>query len=139
MSEKKGEYQALRQTLDGIMGGSTPQHELGREATESAAACASITINGGTVIINTGPNATNHLPVSAPKSRTISPRQAAWLRSLVYEIVRRETQTNPGFRKAKVWFKLNETLGVLHYKDIPMSDFDRAKEWLDDWLMKLPS
>ena len=62
MAEKAGEYIVLRQTLDGIMGGSTPAMESAKGPPPT------IYINGGTVIIGDG----KHIHPPAEKASCVN-------------------------------------------------------------------
>ena len=130
MTEKPGDYQALRQTLDGLFGGSTPILEQDGKALPAP----SITVNGGTVIIG----GEHHIHAPHEPAR-ISEAQSRWLKSLVSQIGLAERAKQPRYSDARTWSKLNATLGVDHHRDILRRDFDRALAYLNGWLRCLDS
>lgn len=97
-----------------------------------------VTINGpGTVIIGNGNSHGAAGPSGGAKGIAISEKQCAWLRSLVDQISTIEARSNPGYSPAKVWLQLNKKLDVATFRDIPRTDFDRAKGYLEGWLRNL--
>lgn len=118
----KEEDQRIRQMLDGILG-----------ASDALPAQGGIVIQGATtIIINTGGTSSNRVGDEA--GRKISKEQARQLRGLVDRIACAERAKDPIFHEGRIWEALHQHMGVEHYMDIAMADFDVAEAWLVGWL-----
>lgn len=104
------------------------------EATQSANPdiTQSLHSNHGMVIFVIGDN--NHIVHPTAPVLLISPKQCAWIKRLVRDIVKAERRSIATFNPAKVWTALNDHMDVTTYKDIPRANFDEAKDFLNNWL-----
>ena len=122
MTENKGDYHIMRQTLDGLLGNSSA-NEMDKPP------AIVITINGGTVVIGDA-NHTN----AKPDPALITEPQSRWLKGLVRKIGNAQRLMQPAYSDARTWTKLNAQFGVDHHYEIHRHDFDQAKDFLTNWL-----
>jgi hypothetical protein len=106
--------------------------DLVRRHAQDAPTKGGITIHGPVFI---GDH--NHIGHGTPPPERISEGQSRLLKALVGEITRKEREREATFPYARVWGKANALVGVDHHRDILKRDFDRAKDFLQDWLKRL--
>lgn len=117
--------------------------ELGKavaEASKSEPSQGAPIATSGNTTINFIMGDNNHIgppPQVVASVDYITPAQRGKLRGIVDDIVAAEQRTKPEFRAFTVWQKLNKTMGVTTYKDIPKADCDRAINYLQGWLRNI--
>jgi len=106
-----------------------------------------ITINGdgnivgdGNVVVKTEKIVHKHRVFVTPGVGVINSQQAAVLYKLVHEIAHLEEIARKTPRQfGEIWRAVNTLCGVTSYKEIPLEKYDKAENYLRQWIGRLSS